>query len=79
MLDKVLRFMITVLAAIGGLMMTDRIIPYLASVVSPEFLSLGFFGITAATILSFIVGGLLGGLLGFLLSPLLVRRLWQFT
>jgi uncharacterized protein YacL len=42
-------------------------------------LSFGFFGITVATILSFIVGGLIGGILGFLLAPYLVKRLWQFT
>ncbi|MDR3589437.1 MAG: PIN/TRAM domain-containing protein [Negativicutes bacterium] len=79
MLDKTLRFAITVLAAVGGLMVTDRIIPYLASLVSPELLSFGFFGITVATILSFVVGGLTGGILGFLLAPFLVKRLWQFT
>ncbi len=79
MLDKTLRFAITVLAAVGGLMITDRIIPYLASLVSPDFLSFGFFGITVATILSFVIGGLIGGILGFLVAPFLVKRLWQFT
>lgn len=79
MLDKALRFVITVLAAVGGLMMTDRIIPYLASVVNPEFLRVGVFGITMATILSFVLGALIGGAFGFLLAPFLVKRLWQFT
>ena len=79
MLDKALRFVITVIAGIGGLMMTDRILPYLTYVVSPEFLSLGIFGITTATILSFVVGGLAGGFLGFLLAPFLVKKLWSFT
>ncbi|SDF85598.1 PIN/TRAM domain-containing protein [Sporolituus thermophilus] len=79
MLDKTLRFVITVLAAIGGLMMTDRIIPLLASVVSPEFLRVGVFGITVATMVSFLFGGLIGGVVGFLASPLLIKHLWQFT
>ena len=79
MLDKALRFVIIALAAVGGLMMTDRILPYLANIVNPELLSSGFFGITLATLLSFVVGGIAGGFLGFLLAPFLVKRLWQFT
>lgn len=79
MLDKVLRFVITVLAGVSGLVLADRIIPILASFVNPEFLRIGFFGITMATILSFIFGALSGGFVGYLFAPLIIQRLWQFT
>jgi uncharacterized protein YacL len=70
---------VTVLAAIGGLMLTDRIVPLLPAVLSTEFLRIGFFGITMATILSFAVGGLVGGVIGFLLAPFFIKHLWRFT
>lgn len=79
MLDKILRFVITVLAAIGGLMMTDRVIPYLAPLLSEEFLRVGIFGVTMTTIMSFIFGGLVGGAIGFIIAPYLIHQLWQFT
>ena len=79
MLDKVLRFVITVFSAIGGLMMTDRVIPYVATLLSEELLHVGIFSITMTTIMSFIFGGLVVGAIGFVLAPYLVRQLWQFT
>ncbi|XEQ91584.1 putative PIN and TRAM-domain containing protein YacL [Sporomusa carbonis] len=79
MIDKTLRIIIVILAAVGGLMITDRIIPLLASVISEEFLRIGVFGVTMATILSFILGGLAGGVLGFLVAPILIKHLWNFT
>lgn len=79
MLDKVLRFVITALAAIGGLVMTDRVIPYLATLLSEDFFKIGIFGITMTTIMSFIFGGLVGGAIGFFIAPFLIRQLWQFT
>lgn len=79
MLDKVLRFAITVLAGVAGLVLADRVIPILASFVNPEFLRIGIFDITMATILSFIFGALAGGFLGYLFAPLIIKRLWQLT
>lgn len=79
MLDKILRFIIVILSVIAGLMMTDRVIPLLAPWVSEEFFSVGIFGITMATIFSFVVGGLIGGFIGFVISPFLLKSLWQFT
>jgi len=78
-IDRTLRIIITVLAAVGGLMITDRIIPLLATVVSEEFLKIGVFGITMTTILSFVFGGLVGGIVGFLVAPFLLKHLWNFT
>lgn len=79
MLDKILRFIIIALSVIVGLMLTDRVIPLLAPLVSEEFFTTGIFGITLATIFSFIVGGLAGGLVGWLIAPLLLNSLWSFT
>lgn len=79
MIDKTLRILITILAAVGGLMITDRIIPLLAVVVSEEFLNIGVFGVTMTTILSFVFGGIAGGILGFLVAPFFVKQIWNFT
>lgn len=79
MIDKTLRIIITVLAAVGGLMITDRIIPLLTTVVSEEFLRIGVFGVTMTTILSFVFGGLVGGVVGFIVAPFLLKHLWNFT
>lgn len=79
MIDRTLRVIITILAAVGGLMITDRIIPFLAAVVSEEFLTFGVFGITMTTILSFVFGGVAGGIIGFLMAPFFIRHLLNFT
>jgi len=75
LLDKVLRFVIIIMAAVGGLMMTDQIMPRLTSLVSAGFLSVGFFGITLVTILAFAMSGLIGGVVGFLLAPIFVKKI----
>lgn len=79
MIDKSLRIIITILAAVGGLMITDRIMPLLATVISAEFLKIGVFGVTMTTILSFVFGGVAGGIIGFLVAPFLLKHLWHFT
>ncbi len=79
MLDKILRSVVVILAVIIGLMMTDRIIPMFASLFSAEFLRIGVFGITMATIISFVLGGMIGGIIGYLAAPFLIQKLWQFT
>ncbi|MBP2663999.1 MAG: yacL [Firmicutes bacterium] len=79
MVDKTLRIIITILAAVGGLMITDRIMPLLATVISEEFLRIGVFGVTMTTILSFVFGGLAGGVVGFLLAPFMLKHLWHVT
>ena len=79
MLDKVLRFVITILTAIAGLMLVKLINPFLTSMISAEFLQMGLFGLTMTTILSFVDGGIVGGVIGFFMAPFLIRHLWQFT
>lgn len=79
MLDRVLRFVLTILMAIAGLMLTDRIIPILATIVGTEFLRIGIFGITMTTILSFIFGALVFGVIGFFISPYVIRQISKLT
>lgn len=78
-MDKVLRFVITILTAIAGLMLVKLINPFLTSIIGAEFLQMGLFGLTMTAILSFLVGGILGGFVGFLVAPFLIKHLWQFT
>ncbi|WP_378957008.1 PIN/TRAM domain-containing protein [Pelosinus sp. sgz500959] len=83
MLDKILRFIITVLTVIAGLMTAKWISTssFFASMVSNESLRIGFIdsGDTIATILIFIVGGISGGAVGFFLSPFFIKHLMKFT
>lgn len=79
MLDKILLFVITALMATAGLMFTEWISRFLTVVVNEEFLRMGVFGSTVATILSFVSGAALGGLVGLLTGPFFIRNLWQFT
>ena len=83
MLDKILKFIITLLTTIAGLMTAKWISAssFFASVVSNEFLRVGFISSsdTIAAILMLIVGGLAGGVIGFFLSPFFIKHLWKFT
>ena len=81
MLDKVLRFFITVLMAIGGLALMQLANPLLSFLISAEFLKLdmGLFGMTMTNLLSILLGGIIGGVTGFLISPYLVKKLLTFS
>jgi len=83
LLDKILRFIITVLTVVAG-MMTARWIStssFFPSVLNSEFLSMGFISShdTITAILVYILGGLAGGAIGFFMSPFLIKNLWKFT
>lgn len=83
LLDKILRFVITLLTAVAGLM-TARWIGASAvftSVVSGELLKVGIFGSgeTLAALIIYILGVIVGGAVGFVVAPFFVRHLWQFT
>jgi len=82
-LDKILRFIITLLTVIAGLMTAKWISTssFFTSVVSNEFLSMGFISSddTITTILTYVLGGLVGGVIGFLASPFFIKHLWKFT
>jgi uncharacterized protein YacL len=81
LLDKVLRFFITVLMAIGGLALMQLANPLLSFLISAEFLKLdmGLFGMTMTNLLSILLGGIIGGVTGFLISPYLVKKLLTFS
>lgn len=79
MLDKILRFVITALSGIAGLMLTEWISRFLTSAVNAEFLRMGVFGSTVATIMSFIFSAIVGGAIGFLIAPFFIKHLWRFT
>jgi len=83
LLDKILRFIITLLTVIAGLMTAKWISTssFFTSVVSNEFLSMGFISSddTITTILTYVLGGLVGGVIGFLASPFFIKHLWKFT
>ena len=83
MLDKILRFVITLLTAIFGLMTAKWLgtSSFLSSKVSSEFLKVGFISSddTVVTILVAIFGGVAGGIIGYLLAPFFIKYLWQFT
>lgn len=79
LLDKILRFSFTMLAVLGGLVATDRVMPFFQGSITVDVLNFGFFGITVATLLAFVISGVLCGMIGFLLSPYFIKHLWQFT
>lgn len=83
MLDKILKFIITLLTFIAGLMTAKWISTnaFFVSMVSYEILSIGFIGSgdTVAAIILIIVGGVAGGAIGFVLSPFFIKHLWKFT
>ncbi len=83
MWNKILRFIITVLTVIAGLMTAKWISTssFFASALSDESLRIGFIssGDTIATILIVILGGVAGGAIGFFLSPFLIKHLMKFT
>ncbi|MDU2065193.1 MAG: PIN/TRAM domain-containing protein [Sporomusaceae bacterium] len=79
MLDKILRFSCSLLAAVGGVVLTDRIMPFIQDLLNVDLLNYGIFGITLATLLLFILGASIGAIIGFLLAPYLISNLWKFT
>ncbi|WP_298464145.1 PIN/TRAM domain-containing protein [uncultured Mitsuokella sp.] len=81
MLDRVLRFFITLFLAIAGGALLDLASPLLTLYISTEILKMdmGAIKITMASLLCILLGAILGGLIGFFLSPYLIRRLKKFS
>ena len=83
LLDKILRFVITLLTAVAGLM-TARWISasgVFTSVVSDELLKVGIWGSgeTLVALVAYILGVIIGGVVGFVAAPFFIKHLWQFT
>lgn len=79
MLDRMLRFGITVLMGIAGLMLVRLAIPYCAPLVEAEFLKGSIFGTTLFVVLSVAIGMAVGGFIGYLISPWLIKMAWRIT
>ena len=81
MLEKVLRFFITLIFAILGGALMQLASPLLTLFLSTEVLKLdlGLFGLTLASLVCILVGAVLGGVLGFITTPLFTATLKRFT
>lgn len=81
MLDKVLRFFITLVFAIVGGALLKLASPMLAMYISVELFNvdIAIFQITLASLICILAGALIGGLGGWFVSPFLIRQLSRFT
>ena len=77
MLDRVLRFFITLFLAIAGGALLDLASPVLTMYVGTEILKMemGIVRITMGSLICILLGAVLGGLIGFLASPYFIRCL----
>ncbi len=81
MLDKVIRFFITLTLIIAGGALCRFASPFMADLISTELFSvdLGIFQLTLASLICISIGAILGGICGWFVSPFLIRRLGNFT
>lgn len=81
MLDKAIKFFITLTCAIVGGAALHQASPLLISYINPEFFKLdtGIFELTLASLVSILAGATIGGLTGFFVSPFLIDKLKSFT
>lgn len=81
MLEKVLRFFITLLFAIAGGALMQLASPLLTLFISTEILKmdLGVFRLTLASLVCILIGAVLGGGIGFVTTPFFTATLKRFT
>ena len=81
MLDKAIRFLITLTCAILGGAALNLASPLLFTYISPEFFQAetGIFELTLASLVCILAGALIGGLGGWFVSPFLIGKLGKFT
>ena len=81
MLDRVLRFFITLFLAIAGGALLDLASPVLTMYVGTEILKMemGIVRSTMGSLICILFGAVLGGLIGFLASPYFIRCLKRFS
>ena len=81
MLDKAIKFFITLTCAIVGGAALHQVSPFLISYINLEFFKIetGIFELTLASLVSILAGATLGGLGGWFISPFLIRKLGKFT
>lgn len=81
MLDKVMRFFITLTFVIAGGALLKLASPLLTTYITTEFFQVdtGIFRLTMINLLCIIVGAILGGIGGWLISPFFISKLRNFT
>ena len=81
MLDKAIKFFITLTCAIVGGAALHQVSPFLISYINLEFFQVdtGIFKLTLANLVSILAGATIGGLTGFFISPYLIDKLKKFT
>ncbi len=83
MLNRVVRFFITLTFVIFGGALLKLASPILATYITLEFFQLqvdaGIFQLTLANLLCIVGGAILGGVGGWLVSPFFIRKLGSFT
>ncbi|MBQ6298725.1 MAG: PIN/TRAM domain-containing protein [Selenomonadaceae bacterium] len=81
MLDKAIKFFITLTCAIVGGAAFHQVSPFVISYINLEFFQIntGIFRLTMANLVCILVGATVGGLTGWFVSPFLINRLKKFT
>ncbi len=81
MLDKVIRFFITLTLVIAGGALLRLATPWITALITTEFLQaeLGIFQLTLAGLICILTGAILGGIGGWIVSPFFIRWLKIFT
>jgi len=81
MLDKVIKFFITLTLTICGGAALHQVSPFLISYINLEFFKIetGIFELTLASLVLILLGAFIGGLAGFFVSPYLIGKLGKFT
>lgn len=81
MLDRVIKFFITLTFAIVGGAALKPASPFLLTFINLEFFQAdtGIFQLTLASLLCILAGAILGGLGGWFISPYLIGKLGKFT
>ena len=81
MLDKAIRFLITLTCAIAGGALLRLASPLLLTYINSEFFQTetGIFKLTLASLVCILAGAIAGGLGGWIVSPYLIGKLGKFT
>ena len=81
MLDKAIKFFITLTCAIVGGAALHQASPFLIPYINLEFFraDTGIFQLTLANLVSILAGAIVGSLFGFFISPYLIDKLRNFT
>ena len=81
MLDKAIKFFITLTFAILGGVALRQASPFLISYINLEFFKIdtGIFELTLASLVLILAGATIGSLAGFFISPYLIEKLKNFT